>query len=300
VANYLANIAARTLNQPPEVRPRLQGRFDPPAAHIEKPIDRAEDRIEPRFTQVRTVTEIAGPPSHSRPDQNKKNIQNEFRNNEPHSDNNLTRSEAKIDEVSSKPARVIVSPDSQTSVSTPPSQSVATQPPRRSDKDQTALRTIRDDQDRYRNRLKANDQQPARTTFVDSGRQQESRKNLHVERVIERETKTIVTEKALANRAPSQPKDIRVPDKSPARESVRHVVKPPAIQPRIEARREPDAQQSLVQNNIRQSEPTVHVTIGRIEVRAVQPPPTAAKSHQSQPVMNLDEYLRHRSQGGAR
>lgn len=48
-------------------------------------------------------------------------------------------------------------------------------------------------------------------------------------------------------------------------------------------------------------EPTVQVTIGRIEVRAVQSSqPSSAKPRATPPVMNLDDYLRRRSSGGAR
>lgn len=302
MANYLANIAARTFNPTPEVRPRLQGRFDPPAAHLEKPIDRAEDRSEPRFIQVQTVREIADPQSPSPPDQNKQPIENEFRSNEPRSNNNLTESRAEIREVSSEPAPLAVPRESQTSVSIQPSQSVAIQPRPSSNDDQTSLRTIRDDQvvDRAK-QPDGDDLQSAQTTSDDSGNREESGKTVHVERVIDRETRTIVTEKTIASGAPtSGSKDTGVSDKTPARESSRNVAKPPAVLPRITPRRETDARQSVGQDKLRQSESTIHVTIGRIEVRAVQPPPAAAKSRQSQPVMNLDEYLRQRSQGGAR
>ena len=50
-----------------------------------------------------------------------------------------------------------------------------------------------------------------------------------------------------------------------------------------------------------QPRPTIHVTIGRLEVRAVQYSQPAAKPHAArQPAMNLDDYLRRRSQGDAR
>ena len=42
--------------------------------------------------------------------------------------------------------------------------------------------------------------------------------------------------------------------------------------------------------------PTIHVTIGRIEVRATPPPAQHAKKPNSAPpVMTLDDYLRQRS-----
>jgi hypothetical protein len=44
----------------------------------------------------------------------------------------------------------------------------------------------------------------------------------------------------------------------------------------------------------RQEETTVHVSIGRIEVRAVQPPDAKPRERAKSAVMSLDEYLRSR------
>ena len=47
-------------------------------------------------------------------------------------------------------------------------------------------------------------------------------------------------------------------------------------------------------------EPEIHVSIGRIEVRAVNEPSNPRKAAQQHPpVMGLDEYLRHKSKGAA-
>jgi hypothetical protein len=50
-----------------------------------------------------------------------------------------------------------------------------------------------------------------------------------------------------------------------------------------------------------ESEParTIHVTIGRIEVRAVQPPPAARPEGPRSPRISLDEYLNSRNAGAA-
>lgn len=48
-------------------------------------------------------------------------------------------------------------------------------------------------------------------------------------------------------------------------------------------------------------EQTVHVTIGRVEVRASQPPPPPARVERPAPaILTLDEYLKQRSAGAAR
>lgn len=47
------------------------------------------------------------------------------------------------------------------------------------------------------------------------------------------------------------------------------------------------------------TQPTIHVTIGRVEVRATPPPAPSQKKGPSKPaVMSLDEYLRQRNGGG--
>jgi hypothetical protein len=44
-----------------------------------------------------------------------------------------------------------------------------------------------------------------------------------------------------------------------------------------------------------QPEPTIQVTIGRIEVRATPPAQPPPKQRSAPPVMSLEEYLRQRS-----
>ena len=48
------------------------------------------------------------------------------------------------------------------------------------------------------------------------------------------------------------------------------------------------------------AEPIVHVTIGRVEVRATTESPRAGKSRVPSPVMGLDEYLQRQSQRGGK
>ena len=54
------------------------------------------------------------------------------------------------------------------------------------------------------------------------------------------------------------------------------------------------------QSDVVPQSPTIQVTIGRIEVRATPPPPTARpqQQHPTSSRMSLDEYLKQRSRGG--
>lgn len=127
------------------------------------------------------------------------------------------------------------------------------------------------------------------------------------QRVIEREIKTVAVRDRPAqvdgqpsNRLEPTP---RIPDANAAGkiEPSESRSVPPAIQPRIEPLAAFTPGRLYLHQSEQHVEPTVHVTIGRIEVRAVQQQSQpAAKPRATQPVMNLDDYLRRRSQGGAR
>jgi len=45
------------------------------------------------------------------------------------------------------------------------------------------------------------------------------------------------------------------------------------------------------------AEPTVHVTIGRVEIRAVAAPAAQKRSTPSKPALSLNDYLQRRSGG---
>lgn len=55
--------------------------------------------------------------------------------------------------------------------------------------------------------------------------------------------------------------------------------------------------QRLAPDSSEPAEPAVVVTIGRIEVRAVTPPPTARPSPEKRSMMSLDDYLQQRARG---
>jgi hypothetical protein len=62
-----------------------------------------------------------------------------------------------------------------------------------------------------------------------------------------------------------------------------------ASETNLHHRREPDSSEP--------AEPAVVVTIGRIEVRAVTPPPTSRPSPEKRSMMSLDDYLQQRVRG---
>lgn len=55
----------------------------------------------------------------------------------------------------------------------------------------------------------------------------------------------------------------------------------------------------LAQPPISEPTPVIQITIGRIEVRATPPSTPPQKQRTAPPVMNLEEYLRHRTKGGS-
>lgn len=74
-----------------------------------------------------------------------------------------------------------------------------------------------------------------------------------------------------------------------------------AVQPQITAFEESPKQRQFMPVEPPEAAPTIHVTIGRVEVRATPPPSPPQKEKRSRaPVMSLDEYLRQRSQGSGR
>ena len=74
-----------------------------------------------------------------------------------------------------------------------------------------------------------------------------------------------------------------------------------AVQPQITALEESPKQRQFVPVKPLEAAPTIHVTIGRLEVRATSPPSPPQKEKRSRaPVMSLDEYLSQRANGSGR
>lgn len=113
----------------------------------------------------------------------------------------------------------------------------------------------------------------------------------------------------LSRRQPSQPPplppdlhDLRSatevrPAPSPSASTSRAAAKTTmVIQPRVEAPRE----QATMPPSSPPPSPTIHVTIGRVEVRASSPSPPSRRPRPQPAVMSLDEYLEQRASGGSR
>lgn len=125
----------------------------------------------------------------------------------------------------------------------------------------------------------------------------------------QREIKTIVVrereiiERPKEAREPS-PKALPVPVISPSSQPKDGDAKPSpvVVQSRIAPLVEKWAESSSLGRPAPQPQPIVRVTIGRIEVRAVHSSQSQSpsKPRATPPVMNLDDYLQRRSQGGTR
>jgi hypothetical protein len=122
---------------------------------------------------------------------------------------------------------------------------------------------------------------------------------------VERELETIVIrEKPIPDESPlnqsrATPQPPLLAVSSNAREDRDSKTLPAVVHSRIAPLIETGPEPLQLNRPVIQPQPTIHVTIGRIEVRAVQSTPSPAKARAATPVMNLDDYLKRRSQGGA-
>jgi hypothetical protein len=84
---------------------------------------------------------------------------------------------------------------------------------------------------------------------------------------------------------------VRRPAIDPAAEAANSVFRPPPLSPRSPRERSSQSERRVD----KPTEPTIHVTIGRVEVRATsEAEPRARRKEEAPPVMTLDEYLRKR------
>jgi hypothetical protein len=334
MSNYLENIAARTINPAPPVRPRLRGRFDPVVSPAKGALDRpVSDRTFRRAPQnefeepvpderrgsivgsAKPNTDRRGPETGSSIEQTESDspgsrttgflvantqripipVLHETVEVKPRAQSTNDRANEEARDESS------IASAANTPPASPPIEVTTAAPNPRNDSvnvSTNATRTGPAQKTRPAKSLVTIE--PPRRVAVEPATRSV------LERVIEREIQTAV---ALDNRRHVDSQAPNVPDSpgprvGPATEEkiIRREPRPApiVIQPRIEplATFHPE-RQSVHQPD--QQAPTVHVTIGRIEVRAVQQPlQPAAKQRATQAVMNLDDYLRRRSQGSAR
>lgn len=129
--------------------------------------------------------------------------------------------------------------------------------------------------------------------------------NTRKQPLVERELETIVIREKVIRDEPSHNQSSTKPPPTPVAESSgttensRSITPPVVVHSRIAPLLETGPEVQLNRPTI-QPQPTIHVTIARIEVRAVQSSQSPTKSRAATPVMNLDDYLKRRSQGGAR
>jgi hypothetical protein len=95
----------------------------------------------------------------------------------------------------------------------------------------------------------------------------------------------------------AQPAQVR--EQQPSSDAPQAVVVQPRVM-RIEHRGEDRSNSSPLAMSVQAPPPapTIHVTIGRIEVRATTPAMPASKPRPAPQTMSLDDYLRQRSRGG--
>ena len=117
------------------------------------------------------------------------------------------------------------------------------------------------------------------------------------------ETSKEVSESQRASR-PSRPERRQVPEAPPSTTSPQRPLVPRVLRPNIAARREParpmPEEQEGALPELPSSPPTVRVTIGRVEVRAILPPtspPPRIPPARRGPALSLDDYLKQRNEG---
>jgi hypothetical protein len=351
VNNYLANIAARTVNPEPIVRPRLSGPFEPPPV-LREPFFESRAVNRTRAESHSRIDAVIDSPGIDEPHRRRRRDVPNIRTLNP-------GPEPAPSDAQPRALDVAVAATSASYASSPPPQSAIrateTKTPSKLDAapqttrfdvspvedqaDSAPIKTVkahapeprpmlrvesRFDEPAPRldsRRAEAVDEPPlpatparspkiaARSLNLSDDDQSVAQRLPRPRPVIDRELETlIIREKSIVGESglgdASTPKRgaSTPPDLSEEREQTGTKSAPVAIAiqtsivPKVAVVPEP---LSLTRSDA-QAQPTVRVTIGRIEIRAVQSPQPAVKARGTTPVMNLDDYLRRRNQGGAR
>lgn len=109
-----------------------------------------------------------------------------------------------------------------------------------------------------------------------------------------------VTPRAPMERTPShRAGDARVASEPPARRVAVPALRPAPLEPTARQRSDVSPRPALPRRRAAETEPTIRVTIGRVEVRAVTPPsrPPSKPAELRRPPLSLDEYLERRNAG---
>jgi hypothetical protein len=305
VNNYLASIAARTLNTASLVRPRLHGRFDPAPTASEGSINRPQlDRSRRALWRSESESEATT----SQVGNDAPTPQALLTNRAPSESNSLPEAE-RIQQHTRIEALPIRQPlDAGESLN-------AGNLPARESAEPIRAQPPKDKLDPREAEPRPVPTVPREATTaiqpLPDKRAEQTSLTPHpvatAKPVRERELQTIVIrEERLPEdsslRRDSGIKSPAVPDAAPRSNEIRSresKASPVTVQSRITPLTESGPERLPLRQTRAQPSPTIHVTIGRIEVRAVQQSQSPAKPRASQPVMNLDDYLRRRSQGSA-
>ena len=260
MSNFFHNLVTRSRAPLDVVRPRVPSMFEPAASAL--PVFGAENLIEEREEPESPESPLAG----RRP---------------PGLDITLERTEIAQPRRISQPAAAAPEPRHFTPGAPPPVM-VSAQPADTRAPFFSARQEPPASEQQHQPRLSA-EADPLRVQAQDTVTR-EIREILHEREVrTEREYRTIS-----ARNVPSA-----VP--SPVRDRlVQALVSPSPGIARSEPQRQAPPQPQA------EPEPVIHVSIGRIEVRAVSETPRARSEKQAIPVMSLEEYLRGRDKGAAR
>jgi len=295
VNNYLANIAARTLNLTPLVRPRLPGQFELAPVQPEGGSNRAEFGRPPAMAaELRERLESTASVNTAPRRSSYRQVRKPFDVNDEPGVNGPVEAR--------RPSGVSLARGSRAAWQS----------------DQTAASTAEPDNRRVPNSHRSPILGEPRTTTIQPVSQDDEQLNnsrrlpvahrlpsataLEPSPVGARETAGPDGSARRQENSPKLPPVATIAPSSGVFEETGSTNRLPIIvQSRLAPRLEGDRLAFRQQANL-SPEPTVHVTIGRIEVRAVQSskPSSSAKPRATPPVMNLDDYLRRRSNGGAR
>jgi hypothetical protein len=301
VNDYLTNLATRSLKLTPALEPRSQSRFEPPAPGGVRPRATApgESALDAKTEEVESAAPAASPGAAGR------------RASGP-----LALAERKSESIAPPPRETSTSqssgkagssPDSSTGRSVHPQETI-----RRPEPTSRFLPAIHATADRggaigrpLPNTVESMKAEAAVRPETQQNGEESPRSPLELR------TRSLIDEQVVIKEILRQGESERVVAGapaaeigSPAREPERPatsspIVAQPRVTPLFEDRRGDRAGRG--DERAAPPSPTIHVTIGRVEVRATQPAsPSSPKQRQARPAMSLDDYLRGRGNGGAR